>query len=559
MRSPSDRSPADSTESTDGPQAARPIRPRTDGLTRSGSHTQRHQGVGIPRLGRSSTAFPEVCAPYSSQDRAARVNPAMADDVSPASRRPARGGRVPPHNLQAEESLLGAMLLEAEAIATAAEACCGPTTSTSRPTPTSSTPSTPSTPPASRSTRSPWPTSCGATGCSTTVGGHQVLVDIRRRRRPPRTPAGYARIVEEHALLRRLIGVAGEIAEIGYGMPDDVAKALDRAESMVFDVNQRRVTDTTAKIEDLLGLNLDRLEQLYGRGDAITGVPTGYVDLDELLSGLQPSTLVVVGGRPVDGQVRGGRHADRRPRDRRAAHRRRAAPPRHRRRRGRGADPRRRPPRAHPAERVRRRRRQAGLPGAHPHRPRGAHHGQPPVPDPGRVAAPGRSPPRRRWWGSRRRSRCSGRPRSRPTRSSCSPTWSWRRARTTAAPSCGPRTVRWPPTSSTGGRASGSRSPTARCPAAAAPGTSPSRPRWPSWPGATASRPRWRPAGCPPPCSAWPRELLARFLNRALGARAAVWRPQHGEPGRLVVGTRSAGAGPRPAAPAAAVRHRRRR
>ena len=134
------------------------------------------------------------------------------------------------------------------------------------------------------------------------VGGHQVLLDIMASTPATTSAGGYARIVEEHALLRRLIGVAGEIAEIGYGLPEDVTKALDRAESMVYDVNQRRVTDTTSKIEDLLGLNLDRLEQLYGRGDAITGVPTGYVDLDELLSGLQPSNLVIVGARPAMGK-----------------------------------------------------------------------------------------------------------------------------------------------------------------------------------------------------------------------------------------------------------------
>ena len=139
-------------------------------------------------------------------------------------------------------------------------------------------------------------------GLLETVGGHQALVDIMASTPATTNAAGYARIVEEHALLRRLIGVAGEIAEIGYSMPDDVTKALDRAEAMVYDVNQRRVTDTTSKIEDLLGLNLDRLEQLYGRGDAITGVPTGYVDLDELLSGLQPSNLVVVGAGPSMGK-----------------------------------------------------------------------------------------------------------------------------------------------------------------------------------------------------------------------------------------------------------------
>ena len=139
-------------------------------------------------------------------------------------------------------------------------------------------------------------------GLLETVGGVQVLLDIMASTPATTSAGGYARIIEELALLRRLIGVAGEIAEIGYGMPEDVTKALDRAEAMVYDVNQRRVTDTTSKIEDLLGLNLDRLEQLYGRGDAITGVPTGYVDLDDLLSGLQPSNLVVVGARPAMGK-----------------------------------------------------------------------------------------------------------------------------------------------------------------------------------------------------------------------------------------------------------------
>jgi replicative DNA helicase len=139
-------------------------------------------------------------------------------------------------------------------------------------------------------------------GLLETVGGVQVLLDIMASTPATTSAGGYARIIEEFALLRRLIGVAGEIAEIGYGMPEDVTKALDRAEAMVYDVNQRRVTDSTSKIEDLLGLNLDRLEQLYGRGDAITGVPTGYVDLDDLLSGLQPSNLVVVGARPAMGK-----------------------------------------------------------------------------------------------------------------------------------------------------------------------------------------------------------------------------------------------------------------
>jgi replicative DNA helicase len=225
----------------------------------------------------------------------------MAEDVSPSSRRGARSGRVPPHDLQAEESLLGAMMLESEAIAAAAgllraddfyKPAHAHVFDAVHALYASGQPVDPVTV-ADELRRN---------GLLETVGGHQTLVDIMASAPATTNSAGYARIVEEHALLRRLIGVAGEIAELGYSMPDDVTKAIDRAEALVYDVNQRRVTDTTAKIEDLLGLNLDRLEQLYGRGDAITGVPTGYVDLDDLLSGLQPSNLVVVGARPAMGK-----------------------------------------------------------------------------------------------------------------------------------------------------------------------------------------------------------------------------------------------------------------
>ena len=96
--------------------------------------------------------------------------------------------------------------------------------------------------------------------------------------------------------------MAGEIAELGYSLPDDVTKAVDRAESMVFEVAQRRVADTIAPVHDLLESSLNRLEQLYERGESITGLATGYNDLDELLSGLQPSSLVVVGARPSMGK-----------------------------------------------------------------------------------------------------------------------------------------------------------------------------------------------------------------------------------------------------------------
>jgi replicative DNA helicase len=223
-------------------------------------------------------------------------------DADSAPRRPSPSSRVPPHDLQAEESLLGAMMLDQEAIANAA----GVIRADDFYKPAHShvfdaihalyaggQPVDPVTV-ADELRRA---------GMLDMVGGHGALVQIMSSTPATTNAAGYARIIEEHALLRRLIGAAGEIADIGYSMPDDVTKALDRAETLVYDINQRKVTNTTAKIEELLGLNLDRLEQLYGKGDAITGTPTGYADLDDLLSGLQPSTLVIVGARPSMGKA----------------------------------------------------------------------------------------------------------------------------------------------------------------------------------------------------------------------------------------------------------------
>jgi replicative DNA helicase len=212
-------------------------------------------------------------------------------------------GRVPPYNLEAEESLLGAMLLSRDAIVAASEVGVSAddfykpahahvydaiTSLYSAGEPAD-------------------PVTVGEelrrAGLLVDVGGPGLLVSLQVRTPATSSAARYARIVSEHALLRRLISVAGEIAEMGYRVPDDVAEAVDRAEALVFDVAQHRVSDTMAPIRDLLDHSLTRLEALYEKGDSITGVPTGYQGLDELLSGLQPSSLVIVGARPATGKT----------------------------------------------------------------------------------------------------------------------------------------------------------------------------------------------------------------------------------------------------------------
>jgi len=135
------------------------------------------------------------------------------------------------------------------------------------------------------------------------IGGPATLVSLQAGTPSIGNATRYARIVEEHSLLRRMIGAAGEIAEIGYGLPQDVTAALDEAEALVFAVAQRRITDSLSPLRVLLERQLDRLEQLFERGEEITGVPTGFVDLDRLMSGLQPSSLVVLGGRPGTGKT----------------------------------------------------------------------------------------------------------------------------------------------------------------------------------------------------------------------------------------------------------------
>src|SRR5688572_1880431 len=227
--------------------------------------------------------------------------PPRTDDHEPSSGRPA-AGRVPPHDLQAEESLLGAMMLSATAIADAA----GVISSSDFYKPAhghvydaihtlyASGQPVDSVTVADELRRA---------GLLDAIGGHAVLAQIMSSTPATTNAARYAHIVEEYALLRRLIGVAGEIAELGYSVPEDVSKALDRAESLVYEVNERRVTDSTQKLASLLSANLDRIEQLHEKGDAITGTPTGYLDLDHLLSGLQPSALAIVGARPAMGKT----------------------------------------------------------------------------------------------------------------------------------------------------------------------------------------------------------------------------------------------------------------
>jgi replicative DNA helicase len=97
--------------------------------------------------------------------------------------------------------------------------------------------------------------------------------------------------------------VGGEIADMGYDVPDDVSAAIDRAETLVFQVAERRVSDSLMVLYDALEAGLNQLEAIQGRDHRLTGVSTGFRDLDDLLLGFQPSALYVLAARPGQGKT----------------------------------------------------------------------------------------------------------------------------------------------------------------------------------------------------------------------------------------------------------------
>jgi replicative DNA helicase len=113
----------------------------------------------------------------------------------------------------------------------------------------------------------------------------------------------YGRIVERTSTLRRLIGAAGEIAALAYEDTDNVDEVVDRAEQMLFGVSQRRIARDMLPIKDVVSAYYDRVDYLYKHKDETIGVPTGFKNIDKILGGLQKSDLLIVAARPGMGKT----------------------------------------------------------------------------------------------------------------------------------------------------------------------------------------------------------------------------------------------------------------
>jgi len=135
------------------------------------------------------------------------------------------------------------------------------------------------------------------------VGGSLYISDLINSVPTAANFNHYAKIVEEKAILRRLIDAGTKIVEEAFGEPDSIDLILDNAEKMIFGVAMKRGGKSFHKIDDILKSVLDRIDKLYNKKESLTGIPTGFLDLDRLTGGFQRGELIIVAARPSVGKT----------------------------------------------------------------------------------------------------------------------------------------------------------------------------------------------------------------------------------------------------------------
>lgn len=135
------------------------------------------------------------------------------------------------------------------------------------------------------------------------VGGYEYLASLPDKVPTTANVQKYIKIVEEKAILRQLIKTANEIIELGYNPTEDVEDIMDGAEKRIFDIMQSKNQKGYSPIKDVLVESFTKLEELYNRKQHVTGVPTGFVELDYKTAGLHGSELILVAARPAMGKT----------------------------------------------------------------------------------------------------------------------------------------------------------------------------------------------------------------------------------------------------------------
>ncbi|MDQ1727719.1 MAG: replicative helicase, partial [Frankiaceae bacterium] len=209
------------------------------------------------------------------------------------------GDRIPPQDIVAEQCVLGALLLSKDAIADVVETIRA--TDFYRPAHQvvydtildlygRGEPADPVTVAADLTRNGELPRVGGAPYL------HTLIASV-----PTAANAGYyAKIVRERAILRRLVEAGTRIVQMGYTTDGaDVDDVVDRAQAAVYDVTDKRTSEDYVRLEDVMQQALDEIEAIGARGDELSGVPTGFVDLDRLTNGLHPGQMIIIAARPA--------------------------------------------------------------------------------------------------------------------------------------------------------------------------------------------------------------------------------------------------------------------
>ena len=140
------------------------------------------------------------------------------------------------------------------------------------------------------------------TGCFERVGGLEYLASLPERVPTTANVDKYIKIVDEKAMLRNLISSANELVALGYDETEDVDRIMDMAEKKIFDLAQKKNTKGYAALKDVLVETFAKLEELYNQKGQLSGTPTGFKDYDLKTSGLHDSDLIIVAARPAMGK-----------------------------------------------------------------------------------------------------------------------------------------------------------------------------------------------------------------------------------------------------------------
>ncbi|MBI5586532.1 MAG: replicative DNA helicase [Deltaproteobacteria bacterium] len=210
--------------------------------------------------------------------------------------------KIPPQNIEAEQSVLGGVLIEPDALSRVLEILRGQDfyRESHQKIFTAMVEMYQKGTPVDLITLSEYLLSRGQ---METVGGAAYLASLADAIPSAVNIEVYARIVRDKAVLRRLISLSSEIASQSYRFSGDVEDILDQAEKAIFEITEEKITPHVYPLSEVIKDSFRTIEELYDRKERVSGVPTGFLNLDQLTSGLQPSDLIIVAGRPSMGKT----------------------------------------------------------------------------------------------------------------------------------------------------------------------------------------------------------------------------------------------------------------